>query len=195
MISKPSTIHGLFENDQIALDYENVFASEHSFSGATACEVAIEDSRVTGGLLILDPLFECAHFDIIYQSINKPVLSIRSTAYDKENTGELSRKHAKVNCGNEMGLSGYFAESSHNSCTDLPMLLPRELMLSGVIQRMDDIEENIKYQTSSTRNFLEVAVEKKRTEEYGINLKAQVLKKWRNEIKEIGVRDVLFVDE
>ncbi len=198
LISKPSTIHGLFENNQIVLDYDNIFASGHSFGGATASEVAIEDSRITGGLLILDPWFECARFDILYQPINKPVLSIRSNVYDKEMTGELSRKHAKANCGNGMGLSGYFAGSAHNTCTDLPMLLPRELMLFGVIQRMDDIEESVKYQTSLTRNFLEAALEYNRNgrdEKDGMNLKDRVLKEWRKEIKEIGVNDVLFVDE
>ncbi len=197
LISKPENVHGLFENDQVNLDYDNVFAAGHSFGGATAAEAAIEDSRITGGLLILDPWFEPAHFDILYKPINKPFLSIRSSQYDKEGTGELSRKHAKVHCNeNGLGLSGYFQESLHNSCADLQVLLPRELTLFEVMKRMDDIEENIKYNTGLARGFLQAALEYNRSNvKDGVNLKAQVLKNFRSEMKELGVPDVLVVDE
>jgi len=195
LISKPSNIHGLFGNDQVEIDYENIFASGHSFGGATAAEVAVEDSRITGGLLLLDPWLEPAHFDILYKPINKPALSLRSGDFDKQVSGELSRKHAKVHCESGLGLSGYFEGSSHNSCADIPVLIPRELVLFGVIKRMDDIEETLKYNTGLTRGFLEAALEYNRNEKIGVNLKTQVLKKFRSEMKEIGVRDVLVVDE
>ncbi len=196
LISKPENIHGLFENDQVTLDYENIFASGHSFGGATAAEVAVEDSRITGGLLVLDPWFEPAHFDVLYKPLNKPVLSLRSNDFDKQISGELSRKHAKVHCNeNGLGLSGYFKESSHNSCTDLPILLPRELTLFGVIKGLNGLEENLKYNTGLTRNFLEAALEYNRNGKNGMNLKAQVLKNFRSEMKQICVPDVLVVDE
>ena len=195
LISKPSNIHGLFKNDQVHIDFDNIFASGHSFGGATAAEVAVEDSRITGGLLVLDPWFEPANFDVLYKPLNKPVLSIRSSDFDKQVSGELSRKHAKFHCENGLGLSGYFQESSHNSCADLPVLLPRELVLFGIIKRIDDIEENLKYNTGLTRGFLKAALEYNRNGKIGVNLKAEVLRKFRSEMKEIGVRDVLVVDE
>jgi len=194
-ISEPQNIQIFFKDTGVALDYDNVFMSGHSLGGATAVEMAIEDKRITGGLLLLDPWLDSCDFKKIYEPINKPVLSIRSGEYEKiEGTRGFAVKHAKANSKNGASLAGYFEDLSHNSFSDLPLLMPRELVLFKLMKGMNKIEEQVKYQTVLSRCFLELALEYNKNAKRGSNLKNQILKKFRDDLKSINIRDLFLVD-
>jgi len=201
-IAKPSNIQNLFEDNQVTLDLNNLFFAGHSFGGATVSELAVEDQRITGGLLLLDPWFNPADFNTIYQPVNKPILSIRSHEYhNMEPTGDFSKKHAQINSNNGMCLAGYFKGSFHNSFTDLVLLMPRELILFDIIKRIDDLDEQIKEQTLLSRTFLEVISESKnvfsnqQTDDSKMNLKTRVHQRLRDNLHKINIRDVFVPDD
>lgn len=61
------------------LDANKVMLAGHSFGGATSLEVAAEDNRINGGVMILDPWLDPCH-EKIYSKVplTIPTLSLRS---------------------------------------------------------------------------------------------------------------------
>jgi len=197
-ICNPSKIEEFFQDSQVALDYDNIFMSGHSLGGGTAAEIALEDPRITGGLVLLDPWLDSCDVKSINNPINKPVLSIRSGEYEKmESTRACSVKHSKANSKDGLGLAGYFEELSHNSFSDLPLLMPRELVLFKLMKGMNKLEEQAKYQTVLSRSFLEMALLHNRNPKGGksLNVKTLTLKRFRDNLKELNVRDLFLIDE
>jgi len=200
LISNPSTIHKLFGDQSVALNYSQLFLSGHSLGAGNVGETATEDKRVTGGLLLLDPWFDASDKDILYQPIGKPILSLRSSEYDKiEGTRSYTLKHAEVNSRQGLTLSGYFKDSSHNSPTDMLILMPRELLLFKVIKRMDDIEDQIIYQSLLTKAFLQSALEynenPQKSRDNNETLKQEVLRRFNESMKNSGIEYSLLVDD
>jgi len=110
MVSDPSYIHKIFNNQEINLDYSRLFLAGHSFGGGTTAELATEDKRITGGLVLLDPWFESNDENLLFKKIKKPILVLRSEEFE---TNVKNRRrvmmYSEVN-SKEGGLclAGYF---------------------------------------------------------------------------------------
>jgi len=66
--------------------------------------------------------------------------------------------------------------------------------LFKLMKGMNKIEEQVKYQTVLSRCFLELALEYNKNAKRGSNLKNQILKKFRDDLKSINIRDLFLVD-
>jgi len=193
LISDANYVQKLFGEQELALDYNKVFFAGHSFGGASMAELAGEDKRATAGVLLLDPWLEACNTSILYKPLNKPLLSLRSHAFERWRVGESIAKHAKVNA--KMGLSGYFQDSVHNSSTDLLLLLPRELVIFGKIKGMKNIENEIRNHSLLTKEFLLTALDYKEKSKPQGTLKLAVLENFRKELEKSGRDDILIVDD
>jgi len=199
LVSNPLTMFKLFGEKNIALNYQQLFLSGHSLGAANVGETGVEDPRVTGGLLLLDPWFDSSDKDILYQPIDKPILTLRSSEYDKvEGTRSYALKHAEINSSKGLTLSGFFKDSSHNSPTDMIILMPRELVLFGVIKTLNDLVDQIVTQSLLTKTFLAKALEYNENPEKSRNrnetFKQSVLNGFRKSLEKTGIEDTFLVD-
>jgi len=197
IVSNKQQVRQIFEDGEVKFNYNKVFSAGHSFGGATAAEMAVEDSRITGGVVLLDPWFEPCSDEILYKKLNKPIFSLRSTSFmEIEQLIVKITKHIEVNSEDkEMIIGGYFKDSTHNSPTDLMLLMPRELKMFGILNNIHDIQEQVVSQTLLTRLFLDTAV-KCNEGDKGTNVpvKTIVLEQFRKRIQELGMQDTLTVD-
>lgn len=196
MVCNKNTIHDLFEDKELSLNYEKLFFAGHSFGGATMAELAVQDKRATG-VLLLDPWFQASNEGILFTPINKPVLSLRSNAFEKwRGIRKNIFQYGEVN--KKKGLSGYFKNSVHNSSTDLLILLPRELVLIKKIKSMKTIQNEIQDHALLTRVFLQTVLESRDDEKVTqkeLSIRTQVLERFRAELKKAQREDILMVDE
>ena len=199
LISDKKQLQSIFQSQDIVLNYSKLFLAGHSFGGATVGELAVEDKRVTAGVLLLDPWFECCDQNVIFEAVEKPMLSLRSTRFDSApNLRNWTMKHVKSNTKDGLCLSGLFKNSAHNSATDMMILMPRELSLVGMIYGMKDIEEKVISQNVLTTAFFKTALGFKGAGKGGDNkekFRDLVLSKYRKDLKEQNVNDTLIVDE
>lgn len=188
-------IQDLFEDEGVRLDYSQLFGTGHSFGGVTAAEVAAEDKRITGGLALLDPWFEPANLDVIYKETNLPILSVRSSDYDKP--GELRNRlvgHVeKSNANKGRTVSGMVEKAGHNASTDLLILMPREMSILGDLG-FDVIEDHIRTHAMLTRVFLKGVVGWKKEGEKR-ELRSLVMENYKNEQAKTGRKDLFVVDQ
>ena len=187
----------LFGSDEIKLNLDKVFGSGHSFGGGTISEVAVEDSRISGGLVLLDPWFESNNEDIAYKPINKPVLSLRSHQFDKiKGCKELVMKHVSANDNNGMVVSGFLKHSDHNSCADLGLIHPRELLLLSSKRATQKYAQQMRSHSALINAFLDLAEQYNHEEQAkDVTLKSQVVDKFRLNLKRHKLQDTLHVDE
>jgi len=192
MICTKTTVQDLFEDQDVKLNYEKFFFAGHSFGGATMAELAVQDKRATG-ILLLDPWFQASNEKILFTPVNKPMLALRSNAFEKWR-GIRSNifKYGEIN--SKKGLSGYFKNSVHNSVTDLLILLPRELSLIKKIRSMKNIENEIQDHALLTKVFLKTILELEDGYEKN-SIKHLVLERFRAELKKSGREDIFVVDE
>jgi len=190
----------LFGSDEVKLNLNKVFGAGHSFGGGTVSEVAVEDKRITGGLVLLDPWFECANEEIAYQAINKPVLSIRSHQFEKlKGPNEVTKRHVKANDNNGLMVSGFFKHSDHNSCADLGLVHPRELYLLSSKRATQKFGDQMRLHCSLVNSFLELAEQHTDGDQVvkdgDLTLKKKVLDHFRLNLKRTKLNDSLHVDE
>jgi len=157
-----------------------------------------EDNRITGGLVLLDPWFEPCSDQVLYKKLNKPIFSLRSTTFmEIEQLIVKINKHIEVNNEEkEMIISGYLKDSTHNSPTDLMLLMPRELKMFGILNNIHDIHEQVVMQTTLTRLFLDASLKCNTDDEKGMKvpIKTLVLEQFRKRLQELKMQDVFTVD-
>jgi len=113
-------------NRKVSLDYDKVFMAGHSFGSATSVTVAHDDSRITAGLILLDPWLDpCA--DAVFQKpIGKPLILIRSVQLDKMKPVRAKvLKFVETNRG--MIFSGHYKNTTHNDVTDFLLAKPKDI--------------------------------------------------------------------
>ena len=196
LISDPVKVKKIFDDENVSLNYNKLFVAGHSFGGATVSEVVVEDKRVTGGVVLLDPWFESNDERILYQPANKPILSLRSNEYENMQSVRIKTvKHAEINNQNKgLVLSGYFKDSSHNTPTDLGVLMKRELVLFKMLKSASDVEDQIKNHLLMTRLFLEKTLKYDGKLIEGQTVQAALLEQFRVESKKIGL-DYTFISD
>lgn len=196
LVHDPAYIRNLFNEQPVTLDLNRLFLSGHSFGGGTTAELAAQDKRVTGGLVLLDPWFECCSEDMLLKPINKPVLSLRSTAFNKVPAlRDRVVKHAELNDGKKgRAVSGLFKDSMHNANTDLTILMPREMVAMKEIPGISAVESHVICQTSLTQIFLETVL---RQEEKGSSesIKSEVVERFKEKLRSLNIENTLEIDE
>lgn len=194
LVHDPAYIQNLF-GQNVQLNLNKLFLAGHSFGAATGAELATEDDRVTGGLVLLDPYYECCDFEVLYKPIQKPILTVRSEAFNKvPKLRDPVIKHGEINNKGYGGvLSGMFRGTMHNSQTDLIILMPREMIMFNEIKAMYEIEDHVLSQTMFTKIFLEVAM--KHEDSKKSDIKREVLENFRAKLKELEIGYSFIVDE
>jgi len=192
-------VRQFFEDSEMTINYKKIFLAGHSFGGATVCETAHQEERVTGGLILYDPwLAPCSEH--VYQAPhNKPVLLLRSETFDKSERFKLEpwkyiQAHEK---GQGLVVSGYFKGSAHHSSADLILQVPRELTMLKKINGMHDLDDQILGHRDLTLIFLNAIMQQTTEEGFAKdkNFKTHVLNKFREHLKKSAKRDFLQVDE
>lgn len=198
-ISESKNVQNLFGSSTMKLNYNKIFLAGHSFGGAAAGETAVEDKRVTGGLVICDPWYGCANESILYKPLNKPIFELRSVGVDKRPLAKNQiMRHVEVNSQNkEWIISGKFKGSVHFSCTDLMLQAPREMVMYMGLQSIDEVEHQVITQTLITRLFLETVVkynEELKVKGQEIDVREETMARYRENVKKLGQSDTWLLD-
>jgi hypothetical protein len=174
-------LHDVFQTD-ILINTKSISISGHSFGAATAVYTAMNEPRITGNLVLLDPWLYPIEETFQTHQLNRPVLIIRTLASEKimketyqnkESCLNLLKKNNKTFLGHSICCT--YENSNRISQTDLIFYLPRELKLAKMMKRMDNIEVYVKVNHNLTSLFFnEMNKEIKATYE-------QVLNKFRRE--------------
>jgi len=166
-VYNPGKIDQLF-NRKISLDYDKVFMAGHSFGSATSVTVAHDDSRITAGLILLDPWLDPCGDHVFQKPIGKPIVLIRSVQLDKMKPVRAKvLKFVEVNRG--MIFSGHYKNTTHNDVTDFMLTKPKDprhvLRLSRTSDKTNREHQMIKHYTI-TNKFLESILKEKTSEDY-----------------------------
>jgi len=186
-------VQEIFKTQDVSLNYEKLFLSGHSFGGGTTAELMVNEKRITGGLVLLDPWFECNDENVLYQPINKPLLVLKSEEFETNtNNRRRVKMHTEMNSKTGLCLAGHFKNSMHNDMTDTIVFMPREMVIFGMLGSVQEVESLIIRQAAITYSFLSAALKYKEGE---TGFKAEVLDKYRERISEFNVKDTLLVAE
>lgn len=191
-------VEEIFE-EKVPVDHSKIVLGGHSFGGATACEVAFQDKRVTGGLLLLDPWLAPCNEKTLGFGINKPILLIRSETFalSERFKGEPS-KYVKANDqGEGLVVSGYFKGSTHHCSSDLMLHLPREMVMFKMLKALEDLPNQMHSQMILTRVFLQTVGDQPHFEKLkkAKSFKSSVLENFRDHLKAHARKDLWEVDE
>jgi len=197
IVCDPSYIHQIFKSEEVALNYDKLFLAGHSFGGATAAELSIEqEKRITGGLLLLDPWVEANDENLLFKPVGKPVMVLRSQEFDKRVKNRRKVKmHSEVNSKAGLCLAGHFKNSMHNSMTDAILFMPGEMVVFGMLNSVKEVENEVIGQGVLTYSFLETALEYKERKTDEKSFKKYILEKYRERLSEFRVKDTFLVDE
>ncbi len=161
-IYSPENINNLFQR-KVQLDYQKVFMAGHSFGSATSVTVAHEDSRITAGLVLLDPWLDPCAENVFKKVIGKPIILIRSVQLDKmKPVRENVLKFVEANKG--MIFSGHYKDTTHNDVTDFMLTKPKNpkhlLRLSKKCDKTNR-EHQLILHYSIVNKFLDIVVNQK----------------------------------
>jgi len=195
-IHNQKKIQHLFEDSEMTFNYKKVILAGHSFGGATACETAYQDERVTGGLLLFDPWLAPCSEQVYTTPLNKPVLLLRSETFDKSERFKLEpwkfiQAHEK---GQGLVVSGYFRGSTHHSSSDLMLHLPREFVMFKMFKSMNTLGEQLLSHRTLAQIFLDSIVNEDDTTKEK-SLKTHVLSRYREHLQKTSRPDILEVDD
>ena len=181
IVSNLEEMKKIFKHNDLTLKYNKLFLAGHSFGGATAMEVAYSNNKVTGGIILLDPWFIPIKEDLYKKKIHLPIINIRSHEFHRnDELSKLCELYNQKYMEKDDFISGYFNDSVHNCMTDVVLVIPRELYLFGLINRLDDIEEHLHYHLNISTLFLQAINSEQK------NVKSYILKEMDESLMKKG---------
>lgn len=199
-IVKPENFQDLFEDSGIEIDLTKISIVGQSFGGAAAVYTALNDKRVNGVCILLDPALDCIYEETKGKSLGLPTLIIRTHSTEGSFRGGRDNKEmmiALINDNKEsskQSMCCMFEKSSHLSQTDLVLHLPRECVLFKVLPNISDIEEALLVNNRLTQMYLDTMLHEK--DPYGMAPNVDiVLKKFTAFTKRAGKKNRLLVDK
>jgi len=170
----------------------------HSFGGACSLEVAAQDSRINGGVMILDPWLDPCH-ERIYEKVplSIPTLSLRSDQFDsKVERGKNARRWARFNkeVNGDRHISGYVKDAGHNVFSDMVLSACREMTFDGNLRSIDQVHD-ITYSISRFTSCFVDQVLKTDTESLKkMNFETEVLKSFYADVLPKGMDNYVILD-
>jgi len=168
-ISNLDNIQDFFDNSSVELDLNKVSVVGQSFGGAAAAYTAMNDKRINGVCILLDPDLDSVYDEMAGKSVNLPLLIIRTKSMDGSVKGGRNYKEmmfefiANNKDYSKQSLCCMFENATHISQTDLVLHMPRECMILNMMTGVRAVEDILILNNKLTQVFLDTMLYGKET--------------------------------
>ncbi len=199
-ISNVDNIQDFFDNSNVELDLNRVSVVGQSFGGAAVAYTAMNDKRINGVCILLDPDLDSIYDEMTGKSLNLPLLIIRTRSMEVSMKGGRNYKEmitqllANNKEYSKQSLSCIFENATPISQTDLVLHIPRESMILDMMTNVDVVEDVLILNNKLTQIFLDTMLYGKETGLGMLPTIDTVLKKYSSFAKKLPRKTKLLSD-
>lgn len=162
-ILSPTGLKKLFIGD-IEIDQSRISAIGHSYGGCSVAYLSLQDERVTGACVCMDPWYFPIEEEL-YKSMKKPLLIIVTEGFDAWAPGNRARVLRLASLNKEYSdqtMVCSFEGGTHNNLTDSGLYMAREMGFMKALSPIGLIERLFRNNASLIEAFLETTVLEKK---------------------------------